>query len=235
MWILLIGLAAGMVTTVAGLGGGTLTVLTLALLIDPLSALVISAPALVIGNGHRLWMYRRSVNWGIAGRLIVGAVPGSLLGGLVATQLPGALIQWLMGGMALLALVRALGLIQGTVARPWLPVAGALLGSVHAASGAAGPLVGALLQSLRLRQVEYIATIAAFAVSLHGARLLGYGVGGAVSSEQLAQSLVLAASVAGGNLLGDRLRRWMGDARQGLAQRAALFATLTLALGSLLA
>lgn len=233
MWILLIGLTAGVVTTVAGLGGGTLTVLSLALLLDPLSALVISAPALTLGNGHRLWMYRRHVNGAIARRLIAGVVPGSLLGGLVATQLPGSLIQWMMGGMALLALVRALGLVQGTVPRPWLPAIGALLGGLNATSGATGPLTGALLQSMGLYQVEYIATLGSLAVALHGARLLGYGLGGAVSGEQLVLGVVLAAAVAVGNLLGDRLRRWMGDARQRLAQQAALFATLSLALGSL--
>ena len=90
--IILLGLMAGVVTTVAGLGGGMMLMLCLAMLIDPLSALVISAPALLVGNAHRVMMYRREIVWPLSGRLILGAVPGSFAGGLLAVSMPPMLI-----------------------------------------------------------------------------------------------------------------------------------------------
>ncbi|MFT4978191.1 MAG: putative membrane protein YfcA [Myxococcota bacterium] len=233
MMILLLGLLAGMVTTVAGMGGGMLLMLSMAMLIDPLSSLVISAPALLLGNLHRLSMYRRSVQWSLSGRLILGAVPGSLAGGLLAVSLPGTLIQWLMAAMTIVALLRTTGIIRGSLPQAGLVPTGAVIGTIHATCGGAGPLVGALLQSEGLAQVPYVATIASLSVTLHAARLTAYGIGGAVETDLIVQGLGLAVAITAGNLIGDRLRRRMGDALQARTQKLILLGSISLAIGAL--
>ena len=50
----LLGVLAGALTTVAGLGGGMLLIYALAALGDPHVALAATAPALLVGNLHRL-------------------------------------------------------------------------------------------------------------------------------------------------------------------------------------
>lgn len=94
-------------------------------------------------------------------------------------------------------------------------------------------MMGALLQSCGLSGVGYVATIAANASAMHAARLVAYGIGGAVDGERLAQGLFAAIAVMAGNILGDRLRRWMGDLAQRRCQQVAMFATLSLAIASL--
>jgi hypothetical protein len=235
MLIILLGLLAGVVTTVAGLGGGMLLMLSLAMLIDPLSSLVISAPALLIGNAHRLLMYRREVVWPLSGRLILGAVPGSFAGGLLAVSMPPVLIQWMMAAMAMVALARMTGLLRWRVPPAGLAPAGTVLGFIHATSGGAGPLVGSLLKAEGLAQVRYVATISSFSVTLHAVRLSAYGIGGAVEPDMIAKGIALAAMIALGNLLGDRVRRWLGDNVQQRVQHATLLAMLSLAIGAVLA
>ncbi len=230
METVLLGLMAGAVTTVAGLGGGTLLLLGLTLLSDPLSALVVTAPALLLGNLHRLWMYRREVRWSISGRFIAGSIPGSLMGGLVATRLPPELLKWMMAGAVSLALLRAAGWGPRRSLGRALTPAGLLIGGLQATCGGAGPVIGGLLKAERLEGVSYVATMASIAVSLHAARLTAYGLGGAVEPQQLSSGLILAAAIAGGNLLGDRVRRAIGVTHQRRSQQLALAATGAMAL-----
>lgn len=65
-----LGLIAGALTTLAGLGGGLMLVGTLSLLYDPRLALAITAPALLVGNLHRATMYRTFIDVGVAKREI---------------------------------------------------------------------------------------------------------------------------------------------------------------------
>ena len=50
MLLAALGIAAGLITTVSGFGGGMLLVSVLALVWDPLSALTVTSVALLIGN-----------------------------------------------------------------------------------------------------------------------------------------------------------------------------------------
>ena len=92
--LLALGLAAGVMTTLAGMGGGLMLLLALAALRDPHEALAMTAPALLIGNAHRAFMFRAHLRPSVSGRLVAGALPGAILGGVWALSLPG---EWLRG------------------------------------------------------------------------------------------------------------------------------------------
>src|SRR5688572_1452872 len=57
--VVLLGIAAGFLTTVAGMGGGLLLVTALAVVWGPHVALPVTSLALLVGNLHRLALYRR--------------------------------------------------------------------------------------------------------------------------------------------------------------------------------
>ena len=82
----LLGAAAGLLTSIAGQGGGLLLLIACSMLDGPHAALAMTAPALLCGNAHRAWLHRRTIDWPIALRLIVGGLPGAIIGGLVATR-----------------------------------------------------------------------------------------------------------------------------------------------------
>ena len=94
-----LGVAAGLITTLSGFGGGVLLVTCLALLWDPLTALTISSLALLGGNAQRLFLFRADVDWRFSLPVVLGVIPGALGGALLATNMPG----WLLHGAILVA------------------------------------------------------------------------------------------------------------------------------------
>ena len=78
--VLLLGVLSGVLTTLAGLGGGMLLLLAIALLSSPQTALAVTAPALLLSNLHRAWVYRAHIARPVAVPFALGALPGSVLG-----------------------------------------------------------------------------------------------------------------------------------------------------------
>src|SRR4051812_11193889 len=96
------GLLAGVLTTLAGQGGGLFLILIASVLVGPRTALAITAPALLFGNLHRAILFRRALDRGIALRVILGAVPGAFAGGLLAGAMPEWVLRVLLVGLTAL-------------------------------------------------------------------------------------------------------------------------------------
>jgi uncharacterized protein len=234
MLLVVLGLAAGALTTVAGLGGGMLLLLVLSLLTDARTALALTAPALLLGNLHRLYLYRTRLDRRVAVAFAAGAVPGSLAGGLLTVGLPTWLLHGLMLGMTAAAVLRALGL--GAAWRPGASVvgpAGLGIGAVAATSGGAGLLTAPLLLATGLTGEAYIATSSACAASMHLGRLSGYSAGGLVTGALLGQAAILGSAILAGNLIGDRLRGLVRP-HASIIEHVTLVACVTLAIAGAL-
>jgi len=211
----LTGIAAGLITTVAGMGGGLLLLLVLAVISgDPLQALVVTSPALLLGNGHRLWRYRHDVDRATALPLALGAVPTALVVGMLTAQAPVAFIRWAMLGVALLAAARGLGLWRWVPPTSWGFPIGLTAGAVQATAGGSGVLLAPYLMGRDLVGRPYVATIAAVAVALHVSRFAGYGAGGLVHLDDLLAGTALAGTILVGNRLGEWLSGGIDDALQ---------------------
>lgn len=231
-WLPFLGVASGALTTVAGLGGGILLLLALSLVWGPTAALAVTAPALLLSNLHRFWMYRRDVDRRVAWSFVAGALPGSLAGGLLAARVPEGVLAWSMVGMTALALARGFGLWSWKPRPSFLLPAGAGIGVLTGTSGGAGVLAAPLLLSAGLSGQAYVATAALCAVAMHTGRVLAYGAGGLVTGETLLRTGILTAALLIGNLVGKRLRTRLLDERR--AQRLEM-ATLVVCVGLSLA
>lgn len=221
-----LGLLAGLTTTLAGLGGGLMLVLGLALLHDPHTALVVTAPALLVGNLHRLSLFRGHLSWDVAGRVALGALPGAFIGGLVAVGLPPDVLKALMSAMVGLLLLRRLLPRGGTLARAVLTPAGFVIGGLTASSGGAGILTAPLILASGVAGDTFIATAASAAVAMHVGRLAAYGTGGLVSGQSLVWAALLGVTIPVGNLVG----RWI---RRRISERAAMGCTYAALMGCL--
>ena len=222
--LLPLGALAGVLTTVTGMGGGVLLLLALSLASGPAEALALTSPALLVGNLHRLALYRGDVDRRVASSLALGALPGSLLGGLVAVALPALAVQALLVLATALALTRALGLYDVRPSTAALVPAGFGVGAAAATTGSAGLLIGSLILASGLTGARYIATVAAVAVAMHLGRIVAYGAGGLVTTTTLLASAALALAILAGNTVGERVRRGL-DAR--LATRLELGVLVT--------
>ena len=142
-----LGLCAGVLTTLAGQGGGLFLLLLCSVLLGPRSALAITAPALLLGNLHRAVLFRRVVDRGVAARMILGAVPGAFAGGFLAGRLPEWVLHVLLVGITALSVARALRWLAFEVPRGALGPAGFLIGAMTGTSGGAGVLFAPVLLS----------------------------------------------------------------------------------------
>jgi hypothetical protein len=217
-----LGIVAGILTTVAGMGGGLLLIVSLGALHGPHFALAVTTPALLVSNCHRAFLFRSSIDRGVARAFAVGAIPGTILAGYAVPSVPAIVLRIVLVAATLLALARALKLLS-LKPRPSAIIAGGVgVGVLTATAGGAGVLTGPLLQSAGLRGAPYIGTIALCAVALHLGRMLGYGAGGMFSADHVVPMAVLAAALVAGNFAGRRLRAEVDTRTETLVEISAL-------------
>jgi len=224
------GAFAGALTTIAGMGGGLILLLSLSAIWGPAAALAVTSPALLVGNLHRAFLYRRSVNWGLARAFAVGAAPGALLGALAAVAVPPALVSALMALVTLLSVLRAVGWLRVRPPARLMTPAGAVIGGLTGTSGGAAVLTAPLFLSAGLVGESYVGTTAVSAVVMHFGRMTGYGMGGLFTAERVAQAALLAIAVLTGNVFGRKLRRHADRLPEGLLEHVVLVACVALAL-----
>lgn len=201
-----LGLVAGALTTLAGLGGGLMLVAVLSVLFDPKLALTLTAPALALGNLHRATLYRAHLDREVAIRVAGAGFVAALIFGVLALRCPDWLLRLLLLTATLFALARATHLVELTFRRIWLVPMGFLIGAVTATSGGGPALLAPTLMSAGLSGERYVSTASVCALSVHVARVLAYGASGFLDVSQLTRSAILAIAVLGGNAIGARIR-----------------------------
>lgn len=204
--LLPLGVVAGVVTTLAGQGGGLLLVLVLTRLVGPHAALALTTPALFLGNAHRAWLCRNVVDRRLAWLITLGALPGAYLGGRFASLASPFLLQCGLVVVTAMAIAKAFGWLKVVVPRAAFFPAGATIGALAGTSGGAGVLLGPLVHSSGLRGQAFVGTVAAVAVALHAGRLVAYSGSGLLTWHELPAAGHLAIGIFAGNLVADRLR-----------------------------
>src|SRR5688500_15046582 len=101
-----LGLIAGVLTTVAGMGGGLLLVVTLSAWKGPHFALAVTTPALLLSNLHRAYLFRRVLDTKVAKAFALGAIPGAFAAGWLVPRLPEAALHGVLVAATSLTLAR---------------------------------------------------------------------------------------------------------------------------------
>lgn len=231
--LVVLGLLAGVLTTVAGMGGGALLLLALSLVMDPKEALACTAPALLLSNAHRLYLFRAHLDRRVALAFAIGALPGSLAGGLLVSWVSPSWVRLAMLATTLLAIAQGQGLIRWKPPAAALLPAGFLVGVVAATAGGAAALVGPLLMATGLQGNRYVATVAACGVAMHIGRSTAYGASGLVTGPTLVSSAILTITLMAGNLIGRRLRRSLQETAAARIELGSLVLCVALALAGL--
>lgn len=207
----LLGLCAGVLTTLAGQGGGLFLLLVCSVLLGPKVALAITAPALLLGNLHRAVLFRRFINRAVATRMILGAVPGAFVGGFLAGKLPEWALHVLLVGLTAVSVARALRWLSFEVPRGALGPAGFVIGAMTGTSGGAGVLFAPVLLSSGLRGKAFVGTIATVAFATHLGRVVAYASSGLFTRQLMLPIFVVALAITLGNAVGERLRARLSD------------------------
>ncbi|MBL9021815.1 MAG: sulfite exporter TauE/SafE family protein [Myxococcales bacterium] len=228
--LLVLGLFAGVLTTIAGMGGGLLLIVVLSALKGPHYALAVTTPALLVANLHRAYLFRREVNLTVAKAFALGAIPAALLAGYFVPRLPALVLQMVLIGATLLTLARALGLYTWKPSPRAITTGGAGIGILTATAGGAGVLTGPLFLSAGLKGAAYIGTVAMGAVCLHFGRVLGYGLGGLFDATFMLPMTLLAVALVAGNVAGKGLRKKISTKIESAVEMGALVVCTVVAL-----
>ena len=231
-FLVMLGAAAGVLSTLAGMGGGMLLVVVLSVLRDAHEALAVTTPALFFSNGHRAWLFRRHIDRGVARAFALGAIPGAIVGGWVVPALPGRALSAILVFSTLLALARSRGFLRLRAHPAFLTPAGVGIGALTATSGGAGMLVGPLYLSVGLSGTVYMATVAISGTALHLGRIIGYAAGGMFGRALLPSAVALLVGLVAGNFAGKYVRAGVSKENEVRIELGALcVATLLAVLG----
>ena len=234
--LLLAGVAAGTLTTIAGLGGGLLLVAGLSLVWTPAMVLATTAPALFVGNASRAVMLRDAIAWPVLGRFALACVPTAFLASLAAAALPAEVVRNVIATLLLVFVIHELRPPAADAppraeGSPWLATAaGAIAGTVSAMAGGAGFVAMPILERLGMSPTALVATSAAGMGLVHLAKTVGFGLADVLTPAALPAAAALTVGVVAGNALGARvLRKLSRD-----VFRRLMLAALALAAGWLL-
>lgn len=194
-----------------GSGAAFAAAAILALVVDPGTALGVMLPLLMLIDVAALRPYWRRWSWPDARLLVIGGVPGTLLGAMLWRVANDDLIRLLIGLIALSfvawQLARARGLVRiasGAVPRWGGLVAGVVGGFTSFVSHAGGPPVAVYLLAQRLDKTTYQATTVLTFWILNIAKLFPYAFLGIFTAETLTANLFLAPAALFGAWLGIR-------------------------------
>lgn len=205
-----LGLVAGILTTLAGMGGGLFLLVAVGLMQGPHAALAITTPALLVSNLHRGWLFRGDIDWRLVRLIALGVVPGAILGALVLPSLPAVVVAGLFTASTVFAMLRATGRVTLAPAPRWISAYSVGIGALAATSGGAGMLIAPLVMASGITGGRYIATVAMCAVAMHAARTIGYGSVGLLEPGHVLDAAIILGGLVVGNLVGRRVRRHVG-------------------------
>ena len=218
----LLGICAGVLTTLAGQGGGLFLLIALASFMGPHAALAVSSPALLLGNLHRAFTFRRYIDRPIVKRMILGALPGSIAGGFLVGWLPAIAVNVVLVVCTILAIAKAVFKWKLAIPRSAFVPAGFGVGAMTGTAGGAGVLLAPILLAAGLSGPAFVATTSLVAFATHTGRVLAYGWSGMLGRDLLLQTAIVALSILAGNALGERLRACLAPKTQTIIEYGTL-------------
>ncbi|MGB7318252.1 MAG: sulfite exporter TauE/SafE family protein [Planktotalea sp.] len=182
-----------------GSGAAFASASILALVLTPGQALGLMLPLLMLIDIATLRPYWRKWDWPSARLLIIGGVPGVIIGALVYRAANDDVIRFMIGAMSLLFVIWQIARSRGWIAISERPLgngagilAGVGAGFTSFVSHAGGPPAAIYMLSLKLTKTEYQANTVLVFWIVNSLKAAAYGVLGIFTLELLVLDLALA-------------------------------------------
>lgn len=213
--VVLVGLIAGAIASVAGFGVGSLLTPLVGMFMDLKVAVAVVSIPHFLGTALRYWMLHKHVDWRVLRSFGLTSAAGGLAGAYLGTFLSSPILTAVLG--VLLVFAGAMGV---TSHASKMRFAGWTAWVAGAASGVFGGLVGnqggirsAALLAFDIRKEAFVATATAVGLLVDGARMPVYFL--TQGSDIAAAWPYVAAATVGvvaGTLAGERFLAWIPEA-----------------------
>jgi uncharacterized protein len=194
-----------------GAGFGSLAVPVMALAVAVPQAAAILMPVLLVMDLLGMAAFRKSFNWPLLKFLLPCGLLGTVIGALLFKALDARLVAGVVGVLTLTFLAQRLLFPPRADSPPPPPWLGAILtvtsGFTSFVAHAGGPPLTAYVIPLRLKPLNFTATLAFFFFVINLAKWIPYGVLGLLDLRNMATSLVLLPLAPVGVWVGVRMAR----------------------------
>ena len=198
---------------VAGFGGGIIALPVLVWVFGVREAIPILSMSQVLSTVSRAFLHRQALNWPVARRFILGALPFSILGSFLFVSIDTEVLVRILGVMMLLFVVYTrLPIGQDFKTQIWgfIPV-GAGTGFGSAFLGIPGPFAAVFYLAYGLSASAYIGTSALGMATIQVPKLIIYGTSDLLTLRVLLMGIGLGAIAAGSAYLGRIILRRIPD------------------------
>jgi uncharacterized membrane protein YfcA len=201
--LVFLSLVTSAVTATFGIGGGSLMIAALLLVMPPAVAVPVHGLVQLGSNAGRGVMMRAHVQWRFAGWFILGSIPGAFAGAGIASLLPEAVLTAIIACFLLWSAwaPQPKATARGPVATALAGLATSILGMV---TGVGGPVVAAFLRFLPDRR-HIIATHAVLMTAQNVLKAIAFSALGFAFAPYLPLVVAMIASGGIGTLIGGRL------------------------------
>lgn len=209
--VALVSYVSSVVGGLAGTGVGLLMMPMLVPVVGIRAVVPVISVAMLLGSNSRLWVFRHDVQWRISRNVMLGSVPGVILGASIYGFLPAKVLYGLLGGFLVLSVPgRRLFARRNRVLRAGgigTALMGFGYGIVSGIVSGGGPILVAMLLGMGLKGAAVIGTKAGVSIVMHSVKSVTFGAYGLLNVE-----LVLAAILIGVfTLPGAYTAKWLID------------------------
>jgi uncharacterized membrane protein YfcA len=199
-WVLLLAVAAGVLSGVVGTGSSLLLLPVLVQSYGPKAAVPIMATAAIVGNLARAAVWWRQVDWRAAGSYALAGVPAAALGAHTLLGLRARVIDLYLGlfFLAMIPARRYLARAQWRLSLPQLGLCGAGIGFLTGLVLSTGPVSVPAFLAYGLGGGALLGTEAASAVLLYVGKAGTFAAQGALPWPILLQGLLVGAGIMAG-------------------------------------
>lgn len=204
LFVLVVGLAAGVVSGVVGTGSSIMLLPVLVYTFGPIEAVPIMAIAAVMANLARVMAWWKLIDWRAFAAYSATGIPAAALGARTLLSLPDNLINTCLGGFFIIMIpVRHWLRAHDFRLRLWqLSIAGAIIGYLTGIVLSTGPLSVPAFSAYGLVKGAFISTEAASSLFLYISKLAIFGQSDALPFDIVLKGLLVGASIMAGTFAG---------------------------------
>ncbi len=198
-------LLAAIIGGATGLGGGTLLLAVIMLLVKIEYVIPLHAALQLISNGTRVTIFWKNINWKITGYFLVGVFPGVLLGIYTFSLLDKSTIRLIMALFILISIYLPQFKSSGDAGlRVFIPV-GFVAGVIGIFFGAIGPFIAPFFLRNDILKEELVATKATVQLISHILKIPLFGFIGINVFHYWPLILILSIFLITGTIIGKKL------------------------------
>ncbi len=206
IFVLAVGLVGGTLGGIVGFGTSILLLPPLVLVFGPREAVPIMAIVALMGNGSRVAVWWREVDWRACAAFSATGAPCAALGAMTLMKIPPGAAELALGVFffAMIPLRRMLS-TSGLKARlPHLALGGAIVGYLTGIVASTGPISTPWFLAHGLTRGAFLSTEAMSSIAVYLSKAATFNQLGALDWPVAAKGLIVGTSVMAGSFLAKR-------------------------------